>query len=93
MDIIGHKNTRKYCVYSTAAIGIGYIAYKAYQRNVYQNSIRYLDSIRASLNKYKSDVDKGGDIVQTVLTDLYEYVLQEESDVPLSVQRLAKLAQ
>jgi hypothetical protein len=93
MDIIGHKNTRKYCVYSTAAIGIGYIAYKAYQRNVYQNSIRYLDSIRASLNKYKSAVDKGGDIVQTVLTDLYEYVLQEESDVPLSVQRLAKLAQ
>ena len=93
LDILRHKNTRKYCVYSTAALGIGYVAYKAYQRNVYQNSMRYLDSIRASLQKYKSAVDKGGDIVQTVLTDLYEYVLHDENDVPLSVQRLAKLAQ
>lgn len=93
IDILKHKNTRKYCVYSTAALGIGYVAYKAYQRNVYQNSMRYLESIRSSLNKYKSAVDKGGDIVQTVLTDLYEYVLKDENDVPLSVQRLARLLQ
>lgn len=93
MQIVKNRNTKKYCVYSTAALGIGYIAYKAYQRNLYHNTIRYLDSIRASLNKYKSAVDKGGDIVQTILTDLYEYVLQDESDVPPSIQRLAKLAQ
>ena len=91
--LVASRKFKRYCLYSGAAIGAGYLAYEIYKRNVYATSVRYLESLRASVNKYTNAVDKGGDIVQQLLTDLYEYMMADEGDVPPSVKRLATLVQ
>jgi hypothetical protein len=83
-------------LYSGAAVGTAYLAYTLYQKT----SRDYLVRVRRSLGKYTNAVDKGGDILQTVLSDLYDYVMHDDSgseegakEVPESLRKVAKLVE
>ncbi|KAI8111891.1 hypothetical protein M9435_004389 [Picochlorum sp. BPE23] len=87
---------RKYCILSGTAALVGYVAYEAYSRNLYDKTVRYIESVRNSVNKYRHAVDTGGDLVDMLVTDVYEYMSRESDDedgVPKSVKRLAALMQ
>ena len=87
---------KKYCILSGTAALVGYVAYEAYSRNLYDKTVRYIESVRDSVNKYRHAVDKGGDILDMLVTDVYEYMSRESDDedgVPKSVRRLATLMQ
>lgn len=87
---------KKYCILSGTAALVGYVAYEAYSRNLYDKTVRYIESVRNSVNKYRHAVDTGGDLVDMLVTDVYEYMSRESDDedgVPKSVKRLAALMQ
>lgn len=72
LSLLRHKHAKKYCMV-TAGVGISaYLAYSLYRED------SYLSHVKRSLKKYTSAVDKGGDILQKVLSDLYEYVVEDE---------------
>eukprot|EP00889_Picochlorum_renovo_P006735 jgi/Picre1/33765/NNA_001244.t1 len=88
---------KKYCILSGTAALVGYVAYEAYSRNLYDKTVRYIESVRNSVNKYRHAVDTGGDLIDMLVTDVYEYMSRESDDgqdgVPKSVKRLAALMQ
>lgn len=87
---------KKYCILSGTAALVGYVAYEAYSRNLYEKTVRCIESVRTSVNKYRHAVDTGGELVDMLVTDVYEYMLREsdgEEGVPKSVKRLATLMQ
>lgn len=72
LALLRHRNAKKYCAY-TAGVGISaYLAYSLYKKD------SYWSHLKRSLGKYTSAVDKGGDVLQKLLTDLYEYVVESE---------------
>ena len=71
LSLLRHRNAKKYCAITAGVGASAYLAYRLY-------SLEGLTSVRSSLKKYTSAVDKGGDILQKLLSDLYEYVLEDE---------------
>jgi hypothetical protein len=71
LSLLRHRKATKYCVITAGVGASAYLAYSLYRQD-------YLTSIRRSVKKYTSAVDKGGDILQKLLSDLYEYVVEDD---------------
>ncbi len=71
LSLLRHRKAKKYCVITAGVGASAYLAYSLYRQD-------YLTSIRRSVKKYTSAVDKGGDILQKLLSDLYEYVVEDD---------------
>lgn len=71
LSLLRHRNAKKYCVITAGVGASAYLAYSLYRQD-------YLTTVRRSVKKYTSAVDKGGDILQKLLSDLYEYVVEDD---------------
>lgn len=72
LALLRHRNAKRYCAYTVGLSASAYLAYNLYKRD------SFLGHVKNSLRKYTTAVDKGGDILQKLLSDLYEYVVEEE---------------
>ena len=91
-SLLGHRNTKKYCMYSAGLGASVYVVYTLYRKD-------YLAHLRRSIGKYTTAMDKGGDVLNRLLSDLYEFVMsddregEDERDVPESLRKVAKLVE
>lgn len=72
LALLRHRNAKRYCAYTVGLSASAYLAYNLYKRD------SFLGHVKKSLRKYTTAVDKGGDILQKLLSDLYEYVVEED---------------
>lgn len=84
---------RRYIVATGAVALASYGVYEAYKRNVHGRAMRYLQSLRASMEKYQDAFESGGEVCSDIMSGLKEYLRSDGSELPPSLRQLAKLVQ